>query len=452
MSATKSAGPTTLANHLDKEVKTDVLGAIDSDKLTEAAQGDHKAINEEYKIWKKNSPYLYNVVIATVMDHPTLTVEWLPDLFDDITPGSMSARLMFGSHSSGLDKDYIHVASVELPTHLRPETIGLLSKQEGGTDMKQHHDAHGRHKRIAIVQSIYEDGEVNVARYNPLASKQIAAAHVTGDIHIFDRNNIMNSKEEAKPIYNLKHHTKEGWGLNWNINHADQLVSGAIDSTVAYWKIPEAASDGTCKDVTPHTVYHHDGAVNDVKFSYKMDFLIGSASDDCTLRLWDTRKDGNKAACTIKESRGINSLDFNPHSEFLVATGSADETVKVWDMRRMDTPISQLYSHCDEVTKVQWCPHQPSVLASGGHDRAILVWDIARLHDDLSSDENDEGPPELLFHHGGHSSRISDFDWHPTLPWVIASAAEDNVIQVWRMAESISNDEAVPADDVDMED
>lgn len=80
------------------------------------------------------------------------------------------------------------------------------------------------------------------------------------------------------------------------------------------------------------------------------------------------------------------------------------------------------------------------------------MWDIARLHDDLSSDENDEGPPELLFHHGGHSSRISDFDWHPTLPWVIASAAEDNVIQVWRMAESISNDEAVPADDVDMED
>lgn len=225
--------------------------------------------------------------------------------------------------------------------------------------MKQHHDAHGRHKRIAIVQSIYEDGEVNVARYNPLASKQIAAAHVTGDIHIFDRNNIMNSKEEAKPIYNLKHHTKEGWGLNWNINHADQLVSGAIDSTVAFWKIPEAASDGSCKDVTPHTVYHHDAAVNDVKFSYKMDFLIGSASDDCTLRLWDTRKPGNKAACTIKESRGINSLDFNPHSEFLVATGSADETVKVWDMRKMDTPISQLYSHCDEVTKVQWCPTSP---------------------------------------------------------------------------------------------
>ena len=34
--------------------------------------------------------------------------------------------------------------------------------------------------------------------------------------------------------------------------------------------------------------------------------------------------------------------------------------------------------------------------------------------------------------HGGHTARVSDFDWNRNDPWVMVSAAEDNLIQVWR--------------------
>jgi WD40 repeat protein len=37
------------------------------------------------------------------------------------------------------------------------------------------------------------------------------------------------------------------------------------------------------------------------------------------------------------------------------------------------------------------------------------------------------------FVHSGHTSRISDFSWNPTDRWVLASAAEDNVVQIWQM-------------------
>lgn len=33
----------------------------------------------EYKIWKKNSPYLYDLILSTALDWPTLTTQWLPD-------------------------------------------------------------------------------------------------------------------------------------------------------------------------------------------------------------------------------------------------------------------------------------------------------------------------------------------------------------------------------------
>ena len=35
--------------------------------------------------------------------------------------------------------------------------------------------------------------------------------------------------------------------------------------------------------------------------------------------------------------------------------------------------------------------------------------------------------------HSGHTNRISDFSWDPMEQWVIASAGEDNIIQLWEM-------------------
>jgi histone-binding protein RBBP4 len=42
----------------------------------------------------------------------------------------------------------------------------------------------------------------------------------------------------------------------------------------------------------------------------------------------------------------------------------------------------------------------------------------------------EDGPPELLFIHGGHTSKVSDFAWNPNDDWVCASVAEDNILQV----------------------
>ena len=35
-------------------------------------------IGEEYKLWKKHVPYLYDTLYAHATEWPTLTVEWMP--------------------------------------------------------------------------------------------------------------------------------------------------------------------------------------------------------------------------------------------------------------------------------------------------------------------------------------------------------------------------------------
>ena len=45
--------------------------------------------------------------------------------------------------------------------------------------------------------------------------------------------------------------------------------------------------------------------------------------------------------------------------------------------------------------------------------------------------------------HAGHTDRISEFSWNGNDDWVVASVSENNVVQVWQMAENIycDNDE-----------
>lgn len=40
---------------------------------------EQKNINEEYKIWKKNSVFLYDMIYGRALEWPSLTVQWLPD-------------------------------------------------------------------------------------------------------------------------------------------------------------------------------------------------------------------------------------------------------------------------------------------------------------------------------------------------------------------------------------
>ena len=41
--------------------------------------------------------------------------------------------------------------------------------------------------------------------------------------------------------------------------------------------------------------------------------------------------------------------------------------------------------------------------------------------------------------HGGHTNRVSDFGWNKNDDWVLCSASEDNLIQVFRPARATVN-------------
>jgi WD40 repeat protein len=86
---------------------------------------------------------------------------------------------------------------------------------------------------------------------------------------------------------------------------------------------------------------------------------------------------------------------------------------------------------------VEWAPFNESILGTCSADRRVGVWDLSRIGMEQSPEDAEDGPPELLFLHGGHTSKVSDISWNTQDQWAVASVSEDNVLQVWQMAEEI---------------
>lgn len=66
-------------------------------------------------MWKKNSPYLYDLVMTSALEWPSLTCQWLPTLNPSSGKASQEHSLLLGTHTND-EQNYLMVAGVGLPT------------------------------------------------------------------------------------------------------------------------------------------------------------------------------------------------------------------------------------------------------------------------------------------------------------------------------------------------
>lgn len=403
-------------------------------------QIEERIINEEYKIWKKNSPFLYDLIMTHALEWPSLTCEWLPEVIRPDGKNYSVHRLLLGTHTSSDDPNYLIIAGVHLPneeTQFDASSYDSEKGEFGGFKSLQ--------GKIDIEIKICHEGEVNRARYMPQNPCVIATKTPSSDVLVFDYTK-HPSKPEPNSICNpqirLKGHSKEGYGLSWNKKTSGYLLSSSDDGTVCLWDINGNPKDAKLLD-SLRTFTSHTSVVEDVSWHNHHESIFGSVGDDMKLNIWDIKNSNStKPVNSVDAHSGeINCIAFNPFNEFVLITGSADKTIALWDMRNLKEKLHVFESHKDEIFQIQWSPHCETVFASCGTDRRVNVWDLSKIGEEQTAEDAEDGPPELLFIHGGHTAKVSDFDWCNNESWIVASVAEDNVLQIWQMAENIYDDD-----------
>jgi hypothetical protein len=247
----------------------------------------HRIINEEYKIWKKNSVFLYDIMYSRALDWPTLTTQWLPDVKEQPGKSARQHRLILGTHTSGGIQNYLQIAHINLP---HPPAMAMADYNPSNEEL----GGHGAAKEpivFSVVQKITHPGEVNKARYQPQNPNLIATLAPDKNVYIWDRSKHSSlPSSDVKPQATLKGHTAEGFALEWNPFVEGQLITGSEDKTVRLWDVPRDFVRENPTITTARIFEQHSAVVNDVQYHpMHGKNLFGSVSDDLTMCLMDTR-------------------------------------------------------------------------------------------------------------------------------------------------------------------
>lgn len=374
-------------------------------------------------------------------------MQWLPGVRAEPETGCAVHRLLAGTHTNREEPDHLLVLEVRLPAGAPGTTPAA-----GGA----------RRESVRIARALPHDGEVNRARSMPQNSALVAtlspAVDGRGQAFVYNISDDGSSSSSSSiaaaaaaargPVQRLGGMRAEGYGLAWSPHHAGLLAAGGNDGAVLVWDttVGTNSASGAAAEVEPVVRATHGAVVEDVAWDPHAAHVLASVGDDGALRLWDVRA-GPAPVATVS-AVGVhagrhgrtecNSVAFAPRWEHLYATGGADGVVALWDARRAAHALHALEHHAGAVYGVAWpAAGGAALLASAATDRRVMLWDITRIGDEQSADDANDGPPELVFVHSGHTAGVAEFAPCPAAPWTVASVDSDNALQVWQPAANI---------------
>lgn len=165
--------------------------------------------------------------------------------------------------------------------------------------------------------------------------------------------------------------------------------------------------------------------IHDVKWSHgQYSSHIATAAANGKVILYDLNRTSVELTRLHEHNRQVHKLAFNPHQGYLLLSASQDATVRLWDLRDMRRDVTTCRSRDQYaginggIRDVQWSPTDAVEFAFGTDNGNIQRWDY----------RYNKGPKQRITAHDQRA--CTSIDWHPDGKHLL-SAGVDRTVKVW---------------------
>lgn len=127
-------------------------------------------------------------------------------------------------------------------------------------------------------------------------------------------------------------------------------------------------------------LYGHDGCVNCLEFTSTGN-VLASASDDCSVFLWNIYKSKAITSFRTPHKGNIFSVNFLPGTDNKqLVTGAADNYIYAFDLNNTEDPIFKCCCHLSRVKRIACTPELTSTFFSSSEDGCVFQIDLREPH------------------------------------------------------------------------
>ncbi|KAG7666373.1 MSI1 [[Candida] subhashii] len=269
----------------------------------------------EYRIWKKNAPFLYDYLSTNSLLWPSLNVQFFPDVTDLSQSASavlleeekatnqdeiVAQRLLHGTFTIGQAVDSISI--LQIPTYKNLNANIKINKLDYNPDKEELELSPTASTKVKVLQKINHLGDVNKVKYMPQNPNIIASANNLGDLVIYERtrhksfkNTLIDDTDINKVqirLVNEKIPTNQLtdiFAIDWNKNQEGEILSGDMNGWINLHDLAKYQSE-TLNESACFKRDNKSPGINDIEWFPTHDALFAAAFEDGSVEIYDKRQ------------------------------------------------------------------------------------------------------------------------------------------------------------------